>query len=171
MCNDKRKWRNTSKLFCKIQQTSSKFLNMKTQPWLLGLNETKSSPSFLDTYSADFQKCPGWDSLRLSLGSFSSMSASWVKVGLSLKSYAQQAERISWEDSSFKSAHCGLSTKIDLTCTSWLTVSTHSDLLAEADLCQDLLDALSAPHLPDGGFHRLVGDWPVPSLKLIPNGA
>lgn len=43
-------------------------------------------PSFLDTYSADFQKCPGWDSLRLSLGSFSSMSASWVKVGLSLRS-------------------------------------------------------------------------------------
>lgn len=55
-------------------------------------------PPFLDTYSADFQKCPGWDSLRLSLGSFSSMSASWVKVGLSLRSYAQQAERISWDD-------------------------------------------------------------------------
>lgn len=55
-------------------------------------------PSFLDTYSADFQKCPGWDSLRLSLGSFSSMSASCVKVGLSLRSYAQQAERISWDD-------------------------------------------------------------------------
>lgn len=52
-------------------------------------------PSLLDTYSADFQKCPGWESLRLSLGSFSSMSASWVKVGLSLRSYAQQAERIS----------------------------------------------------------------------------
>lgn len=30
----------------------------------------------LDTYSADFQKCPGWESLRFSLGSFSSMSAS-----------------------------------------------------------------------------------------------
>lgn len=56
-------------------------------------------PSLMDTYSADFQKCPGWDSLRFSLGSFSSMSASWVKVGLSLRSYAQQAERISWEDS------------------------------------------------------------------------
>lgn len=55
-------------------------------------------PSCLDTYSADFQKWPGWDSLRLSLGSFSNMSASWVKVGLSLRSYAQQAERISWED-------------------------------------------------------------------------
>lgn len=53
-------------------------------------------PSLLDTYSADFQKCPGWESLRFSLGSFSSMSASWVKVGLSLRSYAQQAERISW---------------------------------------------------------------------------
>lgn len=50
-------------------------------------------------------------------------------------------------------------------------VSTHSDLLAEADLRQDLLYALSAPHLPDGSFHMLVGDWPVPSLKFIPNGA
>lgn len=54
--------------------------------------------SILDTYSADFQKWPGCDSLRLSLGSFSSMSASWVKVGLSLRSYDQQAERISWDD-------------------------------------------------------------------------
>lgn len=52
-----------------------------------------------------------------------------------------------------------------------LFVSTHSDLLAEADLRQDLLYALSAPHLPDGSFHMLVGDWPVPSLKFIPNGA
>lgn len=51
----------------------------------------------LDTYSADFQKCPGWESLRFSLGSFSSMSASWVKVGRSLRSYDQHAERISWE--------------------------------------------------------------------------
>lgn len=51
----------------------------------------------LDTYSADFQKCPGWESLRFSLGSFSSMSASWVKVGRSLRSYDQQAERISCE--------------------------------------------------------------------------
>lgn len=50
-------------------------------------------------------------------------------------------------------------------------LSTHSDLLAEADLCQDLLYTLSAAHLPDGGFHRLVGDWPVPRLELIPNGA
>lgn len=49
--------------------------------------------------------------------------------------------------------------------------STHSDFLAKADLCQDLLYALTAPHLPDCGFHRLVGDWPIPSLKLIPNGA
>lgn len=49
--------------------------------------------------------------------------------------------------------------------------STYSDLFAEADLSQDLLYALSAPHLPDGGFHRLVDNWPVPSLKLIPNGA
>lgn len=48
---------------------------------------------------------------------------------------------------------------------------THRDLLAQADLRQDLLYALSAAHLPDGSFHRLVGDWPVPRLKLIPNGA
>lgn len=56
-------------------------------------------------------------------------------------------------------------------CNTCASVSTHSDLLAKADLRQDLLYALSAPHLPDGSFHRLVGDWPVPSLKLIPNGA
>lgn len=62
--------------------------------------ESPHRPSFRDTYSADFQKCPGWDSLRLSLGSFSSMSASWVKVGLSLRSYAQQADRISWRHKS-----------------------------------------------------------------------
>lgn len=49
--------------------------------------------------------------------------------------------------------------------------STHSDLLAEADLCQDLPDAFPAAHLPDSGLHWLVGDWPVPCLELIPNGA
>lgn len=130
------------------------------------------------------------------------MSASWVKVGLSLRSYAQQAERISWDDKpiwvsapgkSLSRAHTGLLTMNDddpsetelepllykqskhvrflkdwHTCAS---VSTHSDLLAQADLRQNLLYALSAPHLPDGSFHRLIGDWPVPSLKLIPNGA
>lgn len=68
--------------------------------WILcsliqGLNNRRSLP---DTYSADFQKCPGCESLRLSLGSFSSMSARWVKVGLSLRSYAQHAERISCDD-------------------------------------------------------------------------
>lgn len=47
------------------------------------------------TYSADFQKCPGWESRRFSLGSFSSMSISWVKLGLSCRSKAQQADRIS----------------------------------------------------------------------------
>lgn len=52
-----------------------------------------------------------------------------------------------------------------------LTCSTHRHFLAEADLRQDLLDALSAPHLPDGGFHMLVGDWPVPGLELIPNSS
>lgn len=35
------------------------------------------------TYSADFQKCPGWERRRLRFGSFSSMSMSLVKVGLS----------------------------------------------------------------------------------------
>lgn len=49
--------------------------------------------------------------------------------------------------------------------------STHSDLLAEADLCQDLPDAFPAAHLPDSGLHRLVGDWPVPRLELIPDSA
>lgn len=144
-------------------------------------------PPFLDTYSADFQKCPGWDSLRLSLGNFSSMSASWVKVGLSLRSYAQQAVRISWDSRTAWSQHSADCTRsilispVFIICDSvyfseWRThlyaiLSTHSDLLAEADLCQDLLYALPAAHLPDGGFHRLVDDWPVPSLKLIPNGA
>lgn len=52
-----------------------------------------------------------------------------------------------------------------------LTRSTHRHFLAEADLCQHLLYALSAPHLPDGGLHGLVGDWPVPGLQLIPNSA
>lgn len=47
------------------------------------------------TYSADFQKCPGWESRRFSLGSFSSMSISWMKLGLSCRSKAQQADRIS----------------------------------------------------------------------------
>lgn len=124
-----------------------------------------SSPSHGgDTYSADFQKCPGWDSLRLSLGSFSSMSASWVNVGLSLWSNAQQAERIS----------CGQ--KSD----QWLMnrgggglqkppVRTHRDLLAQVDFSQNVPYPLSAPHLPDGSFHRLVGDWPIPRLEFIPN--
>lgn len=49
--------------------------------------------------------------------------------------------------------------------------STHCDLLAEADLCQDLPDALTAAHLPDSGLHWLVGDWPVPCLQLVPDGA
>lgn len=48
-------------------------------------------------------------------------------------------------------------------------LSTYSDLLAEADLRQDLPDALTAAHLPDCGLHWLVGDWPVPRLELIPN--
>lgn len=47
------------------------------------------------TYSADFQKCPGCESLRFSLGSFSSMSISSGKLGLSCRSKAQQADRIS----------------------------------------------------------------------------
>lgn len=67
---------------------------------LCGIHTSSVSTSLLscDTYSADFQKCPGWDSLRLSLGSLSSMSASWTKVGLSRRSYAQQADRISWDN-------------------------------------------------------------------------
>lgn len=47
------------------------------------------------TYSADFQKCPGWESRRFSLGSFSSMSISRLKLGLSCRSKAQQADKIS----------------------------------------------------------------------------
>lgn len=47
------------------------------------------------THSADFQKCPGWESRRFSFGSFSSISMRTVKLGLSLSSKAQQAERIS----------------------------------------------------------------------------
>lgn len=37
----------------------------------------------MGTYSADFQKWPGWERRRLRFGSFSSMSMSLVKVGLS----------------------------------------------------------------------------------------
>lgn len=37
----------------------------------------------MGTHSADFQKCPGWERRRLRFGSFSSMSMSLVKVGLS----------------------------------------------------------------------------------------
>lgn len=51
------------------------------------------------------------------------------------------------------------------------TRSTHRHFLAQADLGQHLLHALSTPHLPDGGFHGLVGDGPVPGLQLIPNSA
>lgn len=54
--------------------------------------------SLHDTYSVVFQ-CPGWESLRLSLGSLSSMPASWVKGGLSCAVKDQQADRISYWDS------------------------------------------------------------------------
>jgi hypothetical protein len=50
------------------------------------------------TYSADFQKCPGWESRRFSLGSLSSMSISRLKLGLSCRSKAQQADRISCKE-------------------------------------------------------------------------
>lgn len=48
-----------------------------------------------NTHSADFQKCPGWESRRFSFGSFSSMSMRTVKLGLSLRSNDQHADRIS----------------------------------------------------------------------------
>lgn len=106
-------------------------------------------------------------------------------MGLSLRSYAQQAERISWRPQT--AGVSGLDVNLNkrpqdlkhhvyylpqIEC-SFLNdgQTTHSDLLAQADLRQHLLDALPAAHLPDGGLHRLVGDWPVPRLKLIPNGA
>lgn len=49
------------------------------------------------TYSADFQKCPGWERRRLRLGSFSSSSTSLEKLGLSSCSCAQQNRRMSWK--------------------------------------------------------------------------
>lgn len=49
-------------------------------------------------------------------------------------------------------------------------VSTHRHLFTQAGLGQHLLDALTASHLPDGSFHRLVGDGPVSRLKLVPYG-
>lgn len=106
-------------------------------------------------------------------------------MGLSLRSYAQQAERISWRpqtagvsrlDINLNKRPRDLKRHVyylpQIEC-SFLNdgQTTHSDLLAQADLRQHLLDALPAAHLPDGGLHRLVGDWPVPCLKLIPNGA
>lgn len=48
-----------------------------------------------NTHSADFQKCPGWESRRFSFGSFSSISMRTVKLGLSPGSKDQHAERIS----------------------------------------------------------------------------
>lgn len=53
----------------------------------------------------------------------------------------------------------------------FLHVVTHRDFFAQADLCQHVLDALSAAHLPDGGLCWLVGDGPVPRLQLVPNSA
>lgn len=71
----------------------SKTLGDAAKAWLAGLVHQG------DTYSADFQKCPGWESRRFSLGSFSSMSISRVMLGLSCRSKAQQADRISCEQS------------------------------------------------------------------------
>lgn len=82
-------------------------------------------PSLLDTYSADFQKCPGWESLRFSLGSFSSMSASWVKVGLSLRSYAQQAERISWRPQTARLSRLDIYLNKDLEISSVMFIICH----------------------------------------------
>lgn len=48
------------------------------------------------TYSADFQKCTGWDRRRLRFGSFSSSSTSLEKLGRSSCSYAQQNSRMSY---------------------------------------------------------------------------
>lgn len=48
-----------------------------------------------NTYSADFQKCPGCDRRRFRFGSFSSMSMSLVKVGRSSCSKAQQKSSMS----------------------------------------------------------------------------
>lgn len=49
------------------------------------------------TYSADFQKCPGWERRRFRFGNFSSRSTSLEKLGLSSCLKAQQKSRISWE--------------------------------------------------------------------------
>lgn len=47
------------------------------------------------TYSADFQKCPGWERRRFRLGNFSSKSISLEKLGRSSGLYAQHRSRIS----------------------------------------------------------------------------
>lgn len=49
------------------------------------------------TYSADFQKCPGWERRRFRLGNFSSKSTSLEKLGRSSGLYAQHRSRISWK--------------------------------------------------------------------------
>lgn len=49
------------------------------------------------TYSADFQKCPGWERRRFLFGNFSSKSTSLEKLGRSSGLYAQQRSRISWK--------------------------------------------------------------------------
>lgn len=45
------------------------------------------------------------------------------------------------------------------------------DLLAKTDMVQDLSDALSTAHLPDGGLGWLACDGPVSGLQLVPDGA
>lgn len=49
------------------------------------------------TYSADFQKCPGWERRRFRFGNFSSKSTSLEKLGRSSCLNAQQRSRMSWE--------------------------------------------------------------------------
>lgn len=48
---------------------------------------------------------------------------------------------------------------------------SYCDLLAQVDLCQNVLNTLSASNLPDGGFNVLVRDRPVPRLELVPNSS
>lgn len=49
------------------------------------------------TYSADFQKCPGWERRRFLFGNFSNKSTSLEKLGRSSCLNAQHRSRMSWK--------------------------------------------------------------------------
>lgn len=106
------------------------------------------------------------------MGSRSNIPASWVKVGLSLGPADQQADRISCgEDETEESEAKQLTLLPALAKVQRPAYKTHRDLLPRVSCRQHLLDALAATKEPDFSLHRLVGERPVPRLKLVPDCA